>query len=130
MSEGSGLEIYQPRRVEGIAAIAGLKVEMGACRPAGVSSEGNGVAGVDPLSRLNQTARKVAVIGLQPVCMTDDHEVSVPSDMLGVAYLAVECGKDGGPDRVGEVNTLMGPAVATHRFFGTLNRIERSLNRG
>ena len=24
---------------------------------------------------------------------------------------------------------LMGPAVATHRFFGTLNRIERELNR-
>lgn len=24
---------------------------------------------------------------------------------------------------------LMGPAVATHRFFGTLNKIERKLNR-
>lgn len=24
---------------------------------------------------------------------------------------------------------LMGPAVATHRFFGTLNRVERELNR-
>ena len=24
---------------------------------------------------------------------------------------------------------LMGPAVATHRFFGTLNKIERELNR-
>ena len=94
-------------------------------RPARRTAQTDDLPRLDPLVGFHQTFRQVAVVGLQPVVMADDHQVAVTAPVvLRDAYAAAE----GGVNRVAclerQIHALM-LAPASRTVFAA--RVHRTL---
>ncbi len=82
-------------RVYGIAHVAGLEMQMGSGASAGVSAQGNGVAGFHVSPRLDKKFRQMAVDRLKIIGMPDHYIVAVAFSAtfkFGKAHPSVKCG--------------------------------------
>jgi len=90
-------------------------MKVGTVGTARVAAEPDDVAGLDCLSRVDQTAGEVGVVSLQPVVMPDDHQVAVPAGVsrtFGDAHHAVPRGRDRRALGIAEIDAAVHPAMA------------------
>ena len=110
--QGARLEIDQPLRVECIALVACLEMEMRAGRSPRGASEPYFLPGIHPVARLHLALGKVAVECLEAVFVTDDHKIAVSLEILRKPDFSGKCRIDRGACLEREVNPLVPAAVA------------------
>ncbi len=82
-AQHSVLEVYQAFRVECLAVVAGLEMQMGSRRAARRAAQSDDLPRFDPLVRLYQAFRQVAVVGFQAVVVADDYQIAVAAVVVG-----------------------------------------------
>lgn len=108
------VEVDKAVGIDVVTEIADLKMEVSAVGAAGIATETDNVAGLHHLSRIDETAGKVSVVGFQTVVVADDHEVSVSAGIgraLGDAHDAVPRGRHGSALRIAEIDASVHPFV-------------------
>ena len=108
------LEIDETVRVDIVAEISDLKVEVRTIRTPCVAAKTDDIAGLHHLSGIHQPAGKVRVIGLQAVVVTDDHEVTVATGVgrtLGNTHDAVPRSRHRRPFGITQIDTTVHPAM-------------------
>ena len=82
VTEYALLEIDEPLRVEGEAVVAGLEMEMRACRTSCRAAKSYDITGIYPVSCLYIPLRKMGIESLDAVVMTDHYKVSESAHIL------------------------------------------------
>ena len=111
MPQGAGLEVDEPGGIEGRPPVTGLEMQVRSGGSAGRAAQADDVTGAYPVAGLDIPAGQVAVEGLQPIGMADDHQVAVAAHIIGDADLAVKGGSHRRSGGIGEVDTLVPAAV-------------------
>ena len=106
------LVVRDPLRIEGVALVARLEVEVRAGGAAGGTTQADLVARMHPVAHLDLSLRKMAVVGLQAVLVADHDEVAVALVIRGHAHAAVECRHHGRARPERQVHALVAPPVA------------------
>ena len=114
VAQSAVLEVDDALRVERLAHVSGLEVQMRPGAASGVAAVADYLASLDHLVGVDVVLGQMPVVGLEAVGVSQDNQIAVaarPSRKLGYAHLAVEGGPHRRPDGQRNVGASVGPCA-------------------
>lgn len=105
------LEVKDALRIESLAHVACLEMEMRPCAAACATAIANEGTGANGVAHIDEVFLQVAIVGLNSVVVPDDNEIAIPAALFGGhdnTHHAIEGSIDAVANMQGDVNTLMG----------------------